>query len=402
VVTTALVVSLPQVKEELKRLRQGQGLAHPAAVLGLSPQLRAAISRDLGADPADDVVRLVAAIRCAIEDLGEHERLYAQVDFNLTADHTYPTLSARQESLASVLRCTSKTVRRHADKALDTLALILVTTQHNLLAAATGARDERPTRPREPAESAHEEKWHDHLRDFWGLSADSRVDIVCSEIPEDERPYFASPQDRNYLRYAKFADLDSLIYVRTRISQLFPSVAVRDFSPSEYFGADTDALIVIGGPPWNAKYREFMPQLPFYFESHPLGEDDPLIVPLLGNLSLGPCWTPDSELLQDVAVFTRLTLAQGTRVFLLAGCLTLGVLGAAKCFLQGSRGADNARYMSENVGDQDFVLISEVRRIGGIADMADLTSSKPLGLLVRRANDPFTVVSHNKDRYRTR
>jgi hypothetical protein len=242
--------------------------------------------------------------------------------------------------------------------------------------------------------------WHEDLRRFWRLPfSHSRADIVCSEIPEDDRPYFASPQDRNYLRYAKFADLDSLIYVRTRLAQLFPAVTIRDFSPSEYFGAETDALIVIGGPPWNAKYREFVPQLPFYFESHPLGEDDPLVIPQLSNLALGPCWTPRGELLQDLAVFTRLTLAQGISVFLLGGCLTLGVLGAAMCFLQGSRGALNARYVTEEIGDQDFVLVAEARRIGGIADMADLTVTKPLLLLARRARAPFSVVADNTSRY---
>src|SRR5439155_5995245 len=94
---------------------------------------------------------------------------------------------------------------------------------------------------------------------FWGLSDTSRVDIVCSEIPEGERPEFASPHHRNYLRYAKFADLDSLFYVRTRLTQACPGVTIRDFSPSEHYDVDTDRLVVIGGPRWNAKYREFLP-----------------------------------------------------------------------------------------------------------------------------------------------
>ncbi|WP_327118887.1 hypothetical protein OHB12_11740 [Nocardia sp. NBC_01730] len=37
----------------------------------------------------------------------------------------------------------------------------------------------------------------------------ARVDIVGSEIPASECPDYASPSDRNYLRYAKFADLDT-------------------------------------------------------------------------------------------------------------------------------------------------------------------------------------------------
>lgn len=121
-VSAPAAVPLRHVKEELKRLRQGQGLAHPAAVLGLSPQLRSLISGAPGSNAADDVVRLVTTIRRAIDSLGEHERIYARADFNLAPGHSYPTLTARQESLAAELKCAGKTVRRHADKALDTLA----------------------------------------------------------------------------------------------------------------------------------------------------------------------------------------------------------------------------------------------------------------------------------------
>jgi hypothetical protein len=222
---------------------------------------------------------------------------------------------------------------------------------------------------------------------------------VCSEIPENELPEYASPADRNYLRYAKFADLDTLIYLRTRFAQLAPTVTIRDFAPSEYYDTQADVVVVAGGPPWNAKYREFLPQLPFYFEPHPLGEDDPLVVPDLNGLTLGPRWTDRQELLEDLAVLTRLTLAQGTTVFLLGGCLTLGVLGAARSLLEAERGARSVRYVTEQVGDDDFVLITEARRVGGITDVADLTMVNPLLLLSRRNNDPFTAVVDNSDRY---
>jgi hypothetical protein len=389
--------SVRGVKEELKRLRQGQGLGHPTTVLDLSPLVREALiggASDRG--QASDVVRLVAALRGAIDGLGEHERLYALTDFNLVPEHAYPTLTERQESLATVLKCASKTVRRHADQALETLALIIVTGNPRLL-SPTPVQARLAVQARQPG--LHGEPWRQQLGGFWRLNGSARVDIVCSEIPVEEQPEFASPTDRNYLRYAKFADLDSLIYGRTRLAQLFPAATIRDFAPSEYYDTDADALIVIGGPPWNAKYREFLPQLPYYFEPHPLGEDDPLVVPQLNNLKMGPCWTERSELLEDLAVFTRLTLAQGTGVFLLGGCLTLGVLGAAKCFLQGDRGARNADYVSELVGEQDFVLITETRRIGGISDMADLTMAKPLLLLARDSGRPsFHVVADNTAR----
>ncbi len=298
------------------------------------------------------------------------------------------------------MRCAAKTVRRHSEKALATLALVIVAGEDGRRAVRT-VPDQPAGMSGIPAQATSPESpaWRQIVCQFWGLTPTARVDIVCSEIPEDERPDYASPRDRNYLRYAKFADLDSLIHVRARLTQACPDITIRDFSPSEHYDLDTDRLVVIGGPPWNAKYREFLPQLPYYFQPHPLGEDDPLVIPQLDNLKLGPRWTARSELLEDLAVFTRLTVSAGTTAFLLGGCLTLGVLGAAKCFLQGERGAASIRYVTEQIGDDDFVLVTEARRMGGMTDVADLTVVEPLLLLARSHNGPFDVVVDNTSRY---
>jgi len=131
-------LSVERVKKELQKLRQGQSLAHPGTVLALTAEVRRKITdaAELDPDPANEVGRTVTALRRAIESLGKHERLYAQVDFNLAADHSYPTLTERQESLASMLGCVSKTVRRHSDEALDTLALLIVANDRTALVAS--------------------------------------------------------------------------------------------------------------------------------------------------------------------------------------------------------------------------------------------------------------------------
>ena len=375
------------VKQELKRLRQGLALARPSTVLQLSQPLRVLLA---GPDAApDDVLTIRDALRQAIAVLDRHERPYAEADFNIAAEHNHGTLTARQESLAQSLRCAPKTVRRRSDGALESLAHLLTA-------------QERSDAPVEAAEERRVTDWRIDITELWRADEATRVDIVCSEIPPEERPEFASPSDRNYLRYAKFADLDSLIYVRTRLTQAVPEISIRDFSPSEYFDSDAECMIVIGGPPWNAKFREFLPQLPFYFEPHSLGEDDPFVIPDLDHLTMGPRWARGGELLEDLAVFTRLSLGQGTAVFLLGGCLTLGVLGGARCFLQRHRGARNARYVTDMVGGNDFVLVTEVRRVGGITDTPDLVSVPPLVLLTRENAEPFDVLIDNTKRYTTR
>ncbi|MGW0660108.1 hypothetical protein [Streptodolium elevatio] len=399
IVVSSPALSVAEVKGCLKRLRQGHALARPTAVLtALTHPVRAHLAGGQADDkgPVEEVTHLVAVLRRAIHGLADAERLSIEVDLNLAPEHRYPTLTERQESLARLQKCAAKTVRRRSDRALDTLAYIVLADTEPHTPKSTFPTNVSPAvrgRPTVPA------PWWDELWAFWRLSDGSSVDIVCSEIPESERPEYAAPSDRNYLRYAKFADLDTLIYLRSRLAQLALTTTIRDFAPSEYFDTHADVLVVVGGPPWNAKYWEFLPQLPYYFAPHPLGEDDPLVVPLLDGLVLGPRWTERHELLEDLAVFTRLTLAGGTTVFLLGGCLTLGVLGAARCLLEAERGARSARHITELVGDDDFVLVTEARRMGGITDVADLTIVPPLLLLARRNNEPFTTVVDNSDRY---
>jgi hypothetical protein len=347
-------LSVGQVRNNLKRLRQGNGLARPTVLAEvLDEPVRQHLCRGHLCAPgsAEEIAVLAAAIRAGIDRLSEDERRYAEVDFNLAPEHCFSTLTDRQESLAQHRRCATKTVRRHSGRALDTLAYLL-------LAPAVITPDPVRTGQEQPSRPAPR---GDEVAQFWQLRTGARVDIVCSEIPVEERPSYAVPSDRNYLRYAKFADLDTLIFVRTRLAQLAPAVVVRDFAPSEHYDTHADVLIVIGGPPWNAKYREFLPQLPFHFEPHPLGQDDPVVVPDLDNLILAPRWTVHGELIEDLAVLTRLTV-QGTTAFLLGGCLTLGVLGAARALLDPDRGPANVGYLTDHLGDDDFVLITEAPR----------------------------------------
>ena len=118
-----------QIHTELKGLRHGHSLAHPGVVRSLSTELQELLLTSQGSltGQADDVPRIIAALRRAIDALGQHERLHAQVEFNLLGEHSHPTLGARQESLAALLGCTAKTVRRSSARALDTLAMLIAT-----------------------------------------------------------------------------------------------------------------------------------------------------------------------------------------------------------------------------------------------------------------------------------
>lgn len=179
-------LSLEPVKRELKQLRQGEGLARPSAVLRSSLSLREHLAggpEDMG-DSAEAIITSVAAIRRAVDGLGRNERFYAEVDFNLTPEHSYPTLTERQESLARQLKCAGKTVRRRADRALDTLALVLVTGEDSP-AAAHATHPPATATERVPQTSLQRQ---DELRRFWRLSEHSRADICALRSPKTNAP----------------------------------------------------------------------------------------------------------------------------------------------------------------------------------------------------------------------
>ncbi|MFZ3475848.1 hypothetical protein ACODT3_41555 [Streptomyces sp. 4.24] len=368
-------LSPDDVRAQLQRLRQGPALGHPGAVKALSPELRTCLlTRQRPLSPsAGEVSRLVAALRQAIDGLSPLERRYAATDFNVLPEHSWPTLSERQESLARVLGCTAKTVRRHAGQALDTLAQ-LITDGSYLPPPPAPAVQENSEPPAGPAR-------------FLGITHASRVDVVCSQLP-DHTTTPTRPSDPLYARYSRFADLDSLFYVRIQLARAFPTAHIRDFHPGEYYDADADTLIVIGAPHRNAKYAEFLPHLPCRFSSPP---DAGLAFPDHTDTALSPRWTPEGELLADLSVITRLTLAQGTRVILLGGCLTLGVLGAAKCLFNGDHGIRNTGYLNDLAGERDLIVVTETGRIGGITDTPDFTTTEPLLALTRDGAGSFTT-----------
>lgn len=66
------------------------------------------------------------------------------------------------------------------------------------------------------------------------------------------------------------------------------------------------------------------------------------------------------------------------------------------------RGPANTRYICDLLGEDDFVLIVEARRVGGITDVADLTVVEPLLLMSRQTGQNWGVVIDNTKRFTSR
>jgi len=380
---------IDEIRDELVALRAGSGLAEPTRILERSDSFQNVLQRRTGVSRDDETAFITASVRVieeAIERLSADLKEVAAIELNCSNLIYADELGQRQEDYAALTGISSKTVRRRGNRALRSLAYYLLADRSvsgEVQVPFNVRSDENPEAV--AARTA--------LRLFWRLTERATVDIVCSEIPPDERPEFADPADRNYLRYASFADLDSLVITKTCLAQLAPDASVRDFLPSEYRDTHCQHLIVIGGPPWNSKYREFQNQLPARFEEHSLGEDDPLIV---GQDHYVPEWNADGTVETDVSIFARLNLKSGISVTLMGGCLTLGVQGAARCFLDGKIAARNLSFIARHVSlDDDLIVLARTARVGGIAEIPDLADGGLVSLMCRPAGkrSQFSIVT---------
>jgi hypothetical protein len=350
------------LRRELIRLRGGRGLAEPGRLLRLGSEFWNAVMPGQAKPVGQGEVIATAGrlIRQAIWQIADDLQRYARVEFNIDSTITGTELGDRQHALADELKFSVKTIRRRGDIAVHGIAL-------NLFAidGPDSAKARRiPGRDREMPEQTADE-----LRRFWNISGKQRVDIVCSELPVADRPYYANPRDPNYLRYAKFSDLDSLVYLRTRLAETFPGCFVRDFSASEYFDSQADHLLVLGGPDWNSKMGEFQEHLPIKFfwneEKQKTGVE-------MEDRHLYPEWSDGGSLICDYAMFARLEFRHGLTVSLICGCLAYGVLGASHCFLDPSVARSNLEFFGSVFGRSNFAVLMKIQDIGGIAQPPDL------------------------------
>ena len=189
--------------------------------------------------------------------------------------------------------------------------------------------------------------------------------LICPEIPPTLRSRHAEAADQNYIRHLKFADLDTLFFLRSKIAKHYPDAAVFEFTGDEYF-IDSDAMqIVIGGPAWNRMAKLSQKGLPLQFVDGGDGQDDPLVV--VGD-SDNARFLPefDDELLSsDVSYVARLSRGHGCKLLMLSGCRTFGVLGAAKCLFDEAVAVRNSEWLDVRCGSNDYVLAFRSAIISG-------------------------------------
>lgn len=197
-----------------------------------------------------------------------------------------------------------------------------------------------------------------YIADFWGATSRERFHLICPEIPVAFRTHFSKSEDSNYLRYSKFADIDTLIYIKTNLKSINKNSTLIDFTSEEYNHSLEETQIVIGGPAWNRVAKEYHKILPVKFEDGGAGFDDPIII--YDNDKVVERFMPVTEndsLLYDISIFAKLTFGNNRSVFLISGCRTLGVLGAATVFFSQDYASKNIEWITSHTEGKDFILV---------------------------------------------
>jgi hypothetical protein len=276
--------------------------------------------------------RLIAAL----DSLDKYQREVVLAELNLDESRDFPTLTERQNSLAATRQCDPKTIRRHGDRALDTVAYFLTrpTSRHSL-------RSSPPPGSR----------LHPFEQLLWPVDAE-RVTIISGEIPQEgsstiHRPFVLESPDSL-----------AIIEASTNLVTVNEKAALHVASSGNVQANELlDSLIVIGGPRSNSITSRLLSELPLSTEliTHGKGRDKEKYFQLPTGIQAHAQHT-DGQLHRDIA-----TLIIGPNPFNSSQRLLL----VASLYSHGNWGAvmSVSRRRSNPVVDHNLELLSSLQPI---------------------------------------
>jgi transcriptional regulator with XRE-family HTH domain len=180
----------------------------------------------------------------------------------------------------------------------------------------------------------------------WRFPDGEPITIVCGRLPAGLQPPHADPSNLNYVRMARFADLDTLVDVYGAVKAANPDSLVILTTAKEMTRVDAlNHLILIGNTELNLAGRWFARHLEL-----------PVTVDESGVHTETRTFTytiEDGELIEDVGVFVRgpHPSAPNRTLIMCNGITTRGVRGAAQTFLNPTVRERNARWAAQRFPD---------------------------------------------------
>lgn len=196
---------------------------------------------------------------------------------------------------------------------------------------------------------------------IWHVPEGDPISVVCSQARNP--PAYANPDDPNYVRAARFGDLDTLIEIFGQIRADNPASAVQVIPGKSLRGVlATNHLVAVGGVTSNLIIRDF-----FRNSSIPITQetelDEHFRCEQNGEVREFKATTENEILTETVGLFLHgpSPASPGKRVTICSGISTRGVHGAALCFIDSAVKNINEKYINDHFSpDETFCLLMRV------------------------------------------
>lgn len=206
---------------------------------------------------------------------------------------------------------------------------------------------------------------------IWHHDRGEKLFVVAPELPAIEQAWYARRDSPNYVRLARYGDLDAFFEMYTALTRMgYHNLSHR--SAGEGGIGSARNLVLIGGPSWNLITRSFMHllRLPITQRLAAAGEPDVFIKSdqTTAEPTVIAAGTDQEQVIEDFGLFVRATNPNDpdTDITMCSGVFTHGVLGAVRAFTNPHVAGENVEAILERLGKiTNFAVLFRVNVIGG-------------------------------------
>lgn len=222
-------------------------------------------------------------------------------------------------------------------------------------------------------------------RRSWVFPGFSPVTIICSELPDEDRPALSKPSEPNYTQLLSYGDLDSMVELFGHIRAENPRSRVAFKTAADVLPDDLSShVVIIGGIGWNRVTARVLDlaQLPVEQVDDPdYRFGDPFLIRKAGvEQPPLPTWSKAEhpELLEDIGLLVRMPNPMNSSLTLTVcnGVHSRGVYGAVRSLSDAQLREHNERYIAKNLPGEQFGILMRVQVIEGKAMTPDFSNPR--------------------------
>jgi hypothetical protein len=226
----------------------------------------------------------------------------------------------------------------------------------------------------------------------WLFSDEGPLTIVCAQLPQEEMPAMANPENPNYTQLLSFADLGAMVELFGHARSQNPGMDVFFKSTPQVASDDlTGHVAIIGGVGLNDIALRFLRDFP-ELTMLPVTQREDNDVDPYGEFFVTEIdgkeqqhlarWSDNnfSGLLEDVGLFVRMPnpLNSSRTLTMCNGIHSRGVYGAVRSLTDKRLRQSNERYIAKNLPGDHFGILMRVQVIEGKAMTPDFNNPRTI------------------------